>query len=205
LGQLFDVRSQPPHGEQPDLIEACRRGERRALETVFTAHAPYLERLLARLVGSTLEVEDLLQSTFMAAIGAFPRFRGEAQVRTWLARIAIRVAYESLRRSEHRRRADLPGLEECPDTHAPHIGDESGLDVRRKLARLHEHLEMIAPKKRIAFVLHVFEGRPIEEIARLTGASVTATKSRVFWARRELLKRAARDPMLRELFERDPP
>jgi DNA-directed RNA polymerase specialized sigma24 family protein len=63
---------------------------------------------------------------------------------------------------------------------------------------------MIAPKKRIAFVLHVFEGRPIEEIATLTGASVTATKSRVFWARRELLKRAACDPMLRELVERDP-
>jgi DNA-directed RNA polymerase specialized sigma24 family protein len=62
-------------------------------------------------------------------------------------------------------------------------------------------MAMIAPKKRIAFVLHVFEGHPIEEVAALTGASITATKSRVFWARRELLKRAARDPQLRDLVE----
>jgi RNA polymerase sigma-70 factor (ECF subfamily) len=205
VGQLVNIRAQSPEGgEQPDLVEACRRGERRALEAVFMTHAPHLERLLARVVGSSLEVEDLLQSTFVAAIGAFPRFRGEAQVRTWLARIAIRVAQERLRRAEHRRRGDLPGLEDSADPRSPAAGDERGVDARRKLARLHEHLEMIAPKKRIAFVLHVFEGHPLEEVAALTGASVTATKSRVFWARRELLKRAARDPMLRELLEGDP-
>src|SRR5262249_6484757 len=111
---------------------------------------------------------------------------------------------ERLRRAEHRRRGDLPGLEESPDPHAPQVGDERGLDTRRKLERLHQHLEQVAPKKRIAFVLHVFEGHAIEEVAALTGASVTATKSRVFWARRELLRRAARDPILRDLLEGDP-
>jgi RNA polymerase sigma-70 factor (ECF subfamily) len=203
VGNLVNIRAQQPVSpwEPDDLIEACRRGERRALEVVFTTHAPYLERLLARLVGSSLEVEDLLQSTFVAAIGAFARFRGEAQVRTWLARIAIRVAQERLRRAEHRRRGDLPGLEDAPDARVPHAHAELDLDARRRVERLHAHMAMIAPKKRIAFVLHVFEGHPIEEVAALTGASVTATKSRVFWARRELLKRAARDPQLRDLVE----
>jgi RNA polymerase sigma-70 factor (ECF subfamily) len=202
VGKLVNIRAQSADAEQPDLIEACRQGDRRALEAVFSAHAPHLERLLARLVGPSLEVEDLVQSTFVAAIGAFPRFRGEAQVRTWLARIAIRIAQERLRRAEHRRRGDLPGLEEsAADPHAPHGAEERGLDARRKVARLHEHLEMIAPKKRIAFVLHVFEGHALEDVAALTGASLTATKSRVFWARRELLKRAGRDPILRDLIE----
>jgi len=50
-------------------------------------------------------------------------------------------------------------------------------------------------------VLHVFEGLPIEEVAALTGASVTASKSRIFWARRELMKRASRDPLLRDLVQ----
>jgi len=54
-------------------------------------------------------------------------------------------------------------------------------------------------KKRLAFVLYVFEGRPIDEVAALTGATRVATKSRVFWARRELLARVAADPVLREL------
>jgi RNA polymerase sigma-70 factor (ECF subfamily) len=184
--------------QELDQIEACRRGDRYALQAVFIAHAPYIERLLGRIVGSRLEVEDLLQSTFVAAIDAFPRFRAEAQVRTWLARIAVRTAQDRLRSAAVRRRGTLPDLEESPDPQ-PALDGDANLELQRRVRRLHEHLAAIAPKKRVAFVLHVFEGMPIEEVAALTGASVTATKSRVFWARRELLRRARRDPLLREL------
>jgi RNA polymerase sigma-70 factor (ECF subfamily) len=185
--------------QELDQIEACRKGDRRALQAVFLAHSPYLERLLGRVAGSALEVEDLLQSTFLAAIHAFPRFRGEAQVRTWLARIAIRIAQERLRSASHRLRGELPDLEDSVDPRALFDVSESSVDTRRQLQRLNHHLQAISPKKRIAFVLHVFEGLPIEEVAALTAASVTATKSRVFWARRELIKRAQRDPILRDI------
>lgn len=181
-----------------DLIDACRRGDRSALQTVFTTHAPYLERVLWRVAGRSLDVEDLLQSTLMAAIEAFPRFRGEAQVRTWLARIAVRTAQDRLRSAAHRLRSHVPDLEAAADRDSESTADRD-LDTRRKLQRLEYHLAALGPKKRTAFVLHVFEGMPLEEVAALTGAGVAATKSRVFWARRELLKRAARDPFLREL------
>jgi len=188
--------------QELDEIEACRRGDRRALSLVFTAHAPYLERLLGRVVGSRLEVEDLLQTTFVAAIHAFPRFRGEAQVRTWLARIAIRSAQERLRSAAYRRRVDLPTFEDAADPAARDSQPpEVKIDTQRRLERLNVHLDAIGPKKRVAFVLHVFEGLPIEEVAALTGASVTASKSRIFWARRELMKRASRDPLLRDLVQ----
>jgi RNA polymerase sigma-70 factor (ECF subfamily) len=176
MGELLHIRSDAQLKEL-DLVEACKRGDSQALRQVFMAHSPYLERLLGRVAGSSLEVEDLLQSTFVAAIRAFPRFRGEAMVRTWLARIAVRTAQER------------------------HAFAEGDLDARRRLQRLHAHLQAIGPKKRIAFVLHVFEGHALEEVAALMGASVAATKSRVFWARRELLKRAARDPLLRDLLQ----
>lgn len=185
--------------QELDQIEACRKGDRRALQAVFSAHSPYLERLLGRVAGSALEVEDLVQSTFLAAIQAFPRFRGEAQVRTWLARIAIRIAQERLRSASHRRRTDVPDLEERADERGGVEQPDESVDAMRRIARLRHHLEAIAPKKRVAFVLHVFEGLPIEEVAALTGASLTATKSRVWWARRELVKRAQRDPVLREV------
>ncbi len=201
MGELIQIRSEVRQQEL-DLVEACRRGDAQALRAVFVTHGPYLERLLGRVVGSSLEVEDLLQSTFIAAIRAFPRFRGEAQVRTWLARIAVRVAMERLRSAGHRRRGELPGLEESA---APGTPAERELDARRRVQRLQAHLSAIGAKKRVAFVLHVFEGHPMEEVAALTGASVAATKSRVFWARRELLRRAARDPLLRELVQEGEP
>lgn len=195
MGRLVNLHP-PADATELDLIEACRRGERQALERVFSAHAPYLERVLARVAGRSLEVEDLLQTTLMAAIQAFPRFRGEASVRTWLARIAVHTAHDRLRSAAQRRRADLPDFDALP---ANDDDADEDFDRRRRLQRLEYHLAALGPKKRIAFVLHVFEGMPLEEVAALMGAGLPATKSRVFWARRELLRRAQRDPVLREL------
>jgi RNA polymerase sigma-70 factor (ECF subfamily) len=198
MGRLVNLHL-PADQNELDLIEACRRGERPALERVFRSHAPYLERVLWRVAGRSLDVEDLLQSTLMAAIEAFPRFRGEAQVRTWLARIAVRTAQDRLRSASHRLRAQLPDLEATESRDGSDA--ERDLDLRRKIERLELHLNALGAKKRTAFVLHVFEGMPLEEVAALTGAGLPATKSRVFFARRELLKRAARDPWLRELVQ----
>lgn len=199
MGRLVNLHPQAEVAE-PDLIEACRRGERQALERVFNAHAPYLERVLRRVAGPALDLEDLLQTTLMAAIQAFPRFRGEAHVRTWLARIAVHTAHDRLRSASVRRRVDMPDLELAAMS-AEEDEPDQALERRRRLERLDYHLSALGPKKRIAFVLHVFEGMPLEEVAALMGAGVPATKSRVFWARRELLRRASRDPLLRDLAE----
>jgi RNA polymerase sigma-70 factor (ECF subfamily) len=198
MGRLVNLHPQPSDAEL-DLIEACRRGDRQALQAVFQTHAPYLARLLGRVAGRSLDVEDLLQSTCMAAIEAFPRFRGEAQVRTWLARIAIRIAQDRLRSAAHRRRVHVADIELEASRDNPTTSPEQDLDTQRRLARLEHHLAALGPKKRLAFVLHVFEGMPLEEVAALMGAGLPATKSRVFWARRELLKRATRDPELADL------
>ncbi len=166
---------------------------------MLTAHAPYLERLLGRVVGPRAEVADLLQATYGAAIVAFPAFRGEAQVRTWLARIAIRTAHDHLRRAENRKRGSLPSMEAVADDSRDGRRAEAQLDAKQRAERLHLHLDAIGAKKRIAFIMHVVEGHPIEDVAALMGASKAATKSRIFWARRELMRRASRDPWLKSL------
>jgi RNA polymerase sigma-70 factor (ECF subfamily) len=166
---------------------------------VLRAHTPDLERLLVRMVGPRADVDDLLQTTLMAVVSAFPRSRGEASVRTWMARIAVNVARDYLR-NPHRRRVVLrvvPDEDQVDERQRP---DGAALH-RRCLERVYEHLTDIAPKKRIAFVLHVFEGLPIDEVAALTGATQAATKSRIFWARRALVGKAQRDPLLRELID----
>lgn len=200
MRNVVPIEQQPLRQQDaPDLVDGCRRGDRAALEAVLTAHAPYLERLLGRVVGPRAEVADLLQATYGAAIVAFPAFRGEAQVRTWLARIAIRTAHDHLRRAENRKRGSLPSMEAVADDTNDGRRAEAHLDAKQRAERLHVHLDAIGPKKRIAFMLHVVEGHPIEDVAALMGASKAATKSRIFWARRELMRRASRDPWLKGL------
>jgi len=185
--------------EAPDaaLIEACRRGDRQALERVLRAESPYIERLIARLVGPGADLEDLVQQTLIAAVAAFPRYRGEAAVRTWMARIAVNIVRQHLRRPYRRRMVALELVADEPAAAAP--GPDRSTDQRKQVERLFHHLSAIGPRKRLAFALHVLEGYPLEEVAALMGATVAATKSRVFWARRALLGRARKDPLLRDL------
>jgi RNA polymerase sigma-70 factor, ECF subfamily len=179
-----------------ETIEACRRGDARALETVLGEHAPELERLLGRILGPGGEIEDVLQDTLEAAIRGFARYRGDAPVKIWLARIAVRTAYHHLRHPSRRRRA---ALELVADTAAETARPDDTAHARRLLERVYRHLSVLSPKSRIAFVLHVVEGRSIEEVTALTGSSAAAVKSRVFMARHRLVWRAERDPALQEL------
>jgi RNA polymerase sigma-70 factor (ECF subfamily) len=185
-----------------ETLDACRRGDPEALGAVLRAHAPGIERLLVRLLGPRADVEDLLQITLMEAIRAFPRFQGKASVATWLGRIAVHVAHQHLRRPEQRRarvRLELVRDQDAPVSPGP--APDRTVDARRQLEKVYAHLDAIGPRKRVAFVLFAFEGRPVDEVAALTGASRVVTKARIFWARRELVARVAADPMLCELVD----
>lgn len=183
--------------DDPALIAACRLGERAALGRLFALHTPALERLLARLLGPTADVDDALQLTLMAAIRAMPAFRGEASVRTWLGRIAVHQAYALLRQPERRRRVPL---ELVPSAlHVAPVDLERAREAKQRLGRLYELLDSVSAKQRVAFVLHVIEGHSMDEVTALMGASLPATKSRVMWARRQLIRKAQRDPLLAEL------
>jgi RNA polymerase sigma-70 factor (ECF subfamily) len=177
-------------------LDRCRQGEPQALERVLAAEAPAVERLLGRILGPRAPLEDLLQDVLEATIRAFGSFRGEAAVSTWMARIAVRTAYHYLRQPDARRRTALELVGEPPSATPP---VEQVVAARRALDATYKHLQALSPRKRIAFILHVFEGRPIAEVAALMSATRPATKSRVLFARRELLARARRDPELREL------
>lgn len=194
MGTVQPISAAATTPAEAELIAACQRGDREALQKVFMTHAPYLERLLTRIAGPVL-APDLLQNTFVAAIDAFPRFRGEAQVRTWLTRIAIRTTQQTLRRAEYKRRA--PGDPAVDLRLAAEGCDPEQTTARRQqLESLQRHLGQLDPDKRLPFVLHVVDGHPLEDVAGLLGISTSAAKSRVFWARKILFKRIRKDPAL---------
>lgn len=177
--------------------DACRAGDRPALDRFFREHSGRVERVISRVVGPTPDLEDLVQATFIEAIRSFPAYRGEASVASWVTRIAIHVSYHHLRRGV-RRFASLEILPLAGDDRHVVPGPDGEVDARRVTARLHAMLDKIKPKKRVAFVLYAIEGYTVEEIAAYTGASATAVKSRLFFARRELQCLVKADPDLGE-------
>src|SRR5262249_50798975 len=92
----------------------------------------------------------------------------------------------------------VPALDERP---APIRPADAELSVRELGRRLYDLLDGIAPKKRVAFLLYTIEEYSIEEVAALTGATRAATKSRIWFARRELLAAARNRPELRAFIQ----
>jgi RNA polymerase sigma-70 factor (ECF subfamily) len=193
-------------------IELCIKGEANAVERLFRAYAPMVQGVISRLVGPTPDFEDLVQTTFAEALGNLSRFRGEAKLSTWLCGIAVHVAHHHLRAGKVRRHVPLELVVNDGEPADLFITEtrsaDQTIDSRRLTMKLHRLLDRIAPKKRIALLLYVMEERSVQEIAALMKATQTATRSRMFFARRELRKLIASDAELRdlaaEIFERTP-
>ena len=179
-------------------LTRCRAGDGQAIEELFRAHAPQVERVLGRLVGPVADLEDLVQTVFLEAISALSRFRGEASFKTWLLSIAAHVGQHYLRAGRVRRHVPLDLVPEDDEELRGEVPYDRRLDERRLALELHQLLDRISPKKRIALLLYVVEGHSVEEVAALMGASQTATRSRVFFARRELRKLFSSDRRLAE-------
>ncbi|MBI5481141.1 MAG: RNA polymerase sigma factor [Deltaproteobacteria bacterium] len=188
--------------EEAALVQACRAGDAQALERFYRAHVDRVTRVIGRLVGPTPDLEDLVQATFIETLHSFARFRGEASLSTWVIRIGVHVARHHLRRGV-RRQAGLGLVPAADDATPAEAGADARLDDHRVAQRVHVLLDRLSPAKRIAFLLYVIEGYSVEEVAALTGAGRAATKSRIWFARREVLELARRDPLLRELAAED--
>lgn len=126
-------------------------------------------------LGSTGEVEDLVQETYLRALGALGRYRGDAPVRVWLLTIARRACADHVRVRQRRRRLFERVATLAPDVHepAPVVVDDL--------------LDGLTTDRREAFVLTQVVGLSYEEAAEVVGCPIGTIRSRVARARADLL------------------
>ena len=154
-----------------------------------------MERLLIRILGPRNDLADLVQTVFLELCRALPTFRGESTFSTFVGGITVFVAKRAMRPNLWLvRRSAIP-------TYAAAEGSnpERSTEMTERVRRSQRALDKLSPDKRIAFALWAFEGMDMQSIAEMTGTSLSATRSRVFYAQKELRAHAANDPYLREL------
>jgi RNA polymerase sigma-70 factor (ECF subfamily) len=189
----------PPAPLVTALIEGARRGEAAAFRQLFRLHHERVHRLVYRLVGHSADVDDLVQTIFVEGFRSLPAFRGDALFSTWLGRIAVRATMRAVKKP----RLQTTPLDLAADPEDRGAGPEQTATDREGLSRLDGMLAALRAKPRTAFVLHVLEGYSMEEIAVMVSASVAAVKVRVHDARREIERRARKDPWFAEWLPRE--
>jgi len=181
------------------FIERLKRGDSGAFETLVEERSGEIYGLLYRLTENREEARDLTQETFLRAFQSIASFRGEADLRTWIYRIAINQARNRWRWWRRRRRDSTVSLDasEDPDRQAllatlkaDNASDpEHDALAREREQMLRKALSGLRRVYREAVILRDIEGFAYEEIAIALEISVGTVKSRLARGRQELRRK----------------
>jgi RNA polymerase sigma-70 factor (ECF subfamily) len=135
----------------------------RMFEDLFQRHRAPIQRLCFAWLNGSGEVEDLFQEIMSHVWNALPSFRGEAQIGTWLYRIAVNTAL--LYRRKWR------PAEPLPEVIDPSAGALQTLEDRERLAALRRAIAVLPDQDRLIVTL-LLEGLSYRDIADVTGLTV---------------------------------
>jgi RNA polymerase sigma-70 factor, ECF subfamily len=175
-----------------DLAQRAASGDRGAQRELFLAQRGAVHHALFRILGSNRELEDLVQDAFLEIFRALPSFRGDSTLSRWCQTIATRIAYLAI----SRRRPQPVDLALVEEIIADDVDTQRQAMLREATRRLYAALDRIEVKQRVAFALAMIDGRSLAEVAQLTESTVIAVKTRVWRARKDLMKRASKDAVL---------
>ncbi len=168
-------------------VDAARAGDRLALERVVRAVQDGVFRLALRMTGCPNDARDACQEILVKVVTRLDSFRGEASVRTWAYRIAVRhlldrkkSRVEELALSFERLGADLLDGLAAPEEADPVMIEEVKLGCTLAM------LTCLDREHRLAYVLGDVFDLPHRDAAELCGATEEAYRQRLSRARRAL-------------------
>ena len=183
---------QPDLGDQAsdgDLVRRTLAGEQQAFEVLVHRYSRLVFRVIRGMV-SGAEVEDIGQEAFLRAYRSLGQIQQGSSVGPWLARIAVNLCYDHLRRLRWRQERLFSELGPEETTVLDRLArDERALgEIDRLFFRnlAEKLLGQLAPQDRAILLLKEREGMETKEVAKILGCSEVAVRLRLFRARRAL-------------------
>lgn len=180
------------------LVRQCREGDASAFQGIYFRYRNQVFRVVSRMVLNQADREEVTQDVFLQVFKSLPSFQGSAKLSTWIHRVAVNVTLQHLRKKRSRIKllfsteTNDPNAERIPSP--PTTSPEERYAQKEKQVAVERALAKLSDKKRLALVLHDFEGLAAGEIAEIVGAPVLTVRTRVFYARKEFYERLANDP-----------
>ncbi len=190
-----------PAIDDAELVRRTARNNEAAFETIMRRHNGPLFRVARAILKDDAEAEDALQEAYIDAYRSIGKFRGDANLSTWLTRIVINPALGRLRRQkrdgvvvpfatpqgsdqEHEEAAVADTRTDSPETAAMRA------DVRRLLE---QKLDELPVAFRTVFIMREVEEMTVEETATCLSVPSATVRTRLFRARALLWESLARE------------
>lgn len=175
-----------------DLVVHARTGDEIAIRVLVQRHNRRLFRSARAIVRDDAEAEDIVQATYVHAFTHLTAFRNEAQLSTWLTRIALNEALGRVRR--HRTSVGLEEIDMTAESGrgellqfpTPFLVADPETEFSRGEARhlLERAVDGLPDEFRAIFVLRDVEGMSTEEASSFLGIKPGTAKTRLHRARK---------------------
>lgn len=168
-----------------ELVSAAADGNREAFDVIVERHRRAVYQVCYRFMNNHEDASDLAQDAFVRAWKGLKDFKGQAQLSTWLYRIAVNVCLnrKSLKTTVTEPIETTERLEDARIEGAQHkmLREERAVAVRNAIASLPE-------KQRATLIMRTYHDMSHQEIADTLGSSVGAVKANFFHALNNLKK-----------------
>jgi len=172
--------------EQEDVwVRAALDGDKPAFSRLVEAYQRPVFNLAYRMLGNPDEAEDAAQETFLRAYKRLQQYDPVHKFSTWILSIANHHCIDRLRkrRTVYVSIDDNPVLENLPE---PSLQPEATLLDREQSGELQALISQLEPDYRTPLILRYWEDYSYEEIATAMNLTVSAVKSRLFRARKQM-------------------
>jgi len=179
--------------DESDFIAQLIAGDEDAFRQLVRQ---YQGRLFKVAYGITLdreEAQDIVQEVFLKVFNNISRFKGNAKLSTWLHRITVNQCLNWKRRWKRRFRWHHRPLETVNNIDDPALGTvdtvpDALYSVKELEQLIQKQLEALSETTRSVYLLRESEGLSYDEIAEILSIKKGTVSSRLFNARKQLLK-----------------
>lgn len=161
-----------------DIIEGCKRGERRAQEHMYVRFSSKLFGVCMRYAQSNVEAEDYLQGAFIRIFDAIKAYKGQGSLEGWLKKITVNYAID-----QYRKRPKIHQIQP-EETHEAQLIEP--LQDPCEVEDLLRLIRGLPDGYRLVFNLYAIEGYSHAEIAVKLKISEGTSKSQLSRARQWL-------------------
>ncbi|MEO5509128.1 MAG: sigma-70 family RNA polymerase sigma factor [Longimicrobiales bacterium] len=179
----MDEGGRGPGGPSDELLaQRVQHGDRDALDLLVRRYLRPIHAVCASYMTIAADVEDVVQETFMRAIGSLASYDTTRPFAPWLYEVARNAARRRLSSNALRRMEPMPAIEPAATGASPEVLTQRS-EVRR---HVDEAAANLPEQQRTAFRLHDVDGYTTAEIAHLMGLTTGTVRSHVHHARRAL-------------------
>jgi RNA polymerase sigma-70 factor (ECF subfamily) len=182
-----------------DYLQRLRSGEETAWGDLHRDHYPRLWSSVQRILNNPTMADDVVQEAFIKAHRDIRRFEGHSQLGTWLYRIAINQALDTIRKKQRTDRwlsflsplADDENQPAMPEgSVAPTVS--TGLENRELRETIFEAMGELSVEHRAVVQLRLVDEMSLEETAQFLRCRPGTVNSRLHYACEHLRRKLAK-------------